>query len=250
VPNRIVKESICTSDTIDQLTWFEEAFFYRLIVNCDDHGRMDARPAILKARMFPLKSAKAVSEEDIKRTLNRLSGIELIMLYECSGRPYLQLITWENHQQIRAKKSKYPAYDSTCNQMISDDIKCPRNPIQSNPIQSNPIQSESNLCENLFNSFWDAYPRKTAKVKALKAWQKISPNEELLNTILSALSSQKESEEWRRDDGRYIPYPASWLNGRRWEDEVDEPEQPKQKKYRIIERDGQIYSVEVKDAGT
>ena len=54
--NRIIKESICASDTIDQLTYFEEVFFYRLIVNCDDYGRFDARLPILKARLFPLKS--------------------------------------------------------------------------------------------------------------------------------------------------------------------------------------------------
>ena len=49
MPNRIIKESICTSDTIDQLSPEEEIFFYRLIVNCDDYGRMDARPQILRA---------------------------------------------------------------------------------------------------------------------------------------------------------------------------------------------------------
>ena len=66
MPNRILKESICTSDTIDQLSWFEEVFFYRLIVNCDDYGRMDARPAILKARLFPLKS---VTEKQVEASL-------------------------------------------------------------------------------------------------------------------------------------------------------------------------------------
>ena len=133
IPNRIIKESICTSDTIDQLSWFEETFFYRLIVNCDDYGRFDARPPILKARLFPLKN---VTEKQVSDALSKLSTVGIVTVYEYDGRPYLQLVTWDNHQQIRAKRSKYPAYDETCNQMISDDIKCPRNPIQSNPIQS------------------------------------------------------------------------------------------------------------------
>ena len=55
MPNRILKESICTSDQIDALTWFDEVVWYRLIVNCDDYGRMDGRPAVLKSRLFPLK---------------------------------------------------------------------------------------------------------------------------------------------------------------------------------------------------
>ncbi len=131
MPNRILKESICTSDNLNELKWFDECFFYRLLVNCDDYGRMDARPPILKARLFPLKD---VTNDAMEKALNALRAAGLIDLYEVSGRPILQLRTWERHQQIRAKKSKYPAKtasDSTCNQMISNDIKCPRNPIQS-----------------------------------------------------------------------------------------------------------------------
>ena len=141
MPNRIIKESICTSDTIDQLTWFEEVFFYRLIVNCDDYGRFDARLPILKARLFPLKS---VTEKQISDALNKLSTVGIVTMYEHDGRPYLQLVTWDKHQQIRAKKSKYPAPEEACNQMISDDIKCPRNPIQSEYVS----KSESNTNTN------------------------------------------------------------------------------------------------------
>ena len=65
MPNRILKESICTSGSIDDLSWFEEVLFYRLIVNCDDYGRFDGRTAIIKNRLFPLKenlTVKTVSE--------------------------------------------------------------------------------------------------------------------------------------------------------------------------------------------
>jgi len=115
MPNRIIKESICTSDTIDQLSWFEEVFFYRLLVNCDDYGRMDARPAILKARLFPLKS---VTEKQISDALYKLSTVGIVALYEYDGRPYLQLVTWEKHQQIRSRKAKYP--------LPPEDIPCKR----------------------------------------------------------------------------------------------------------------------------
>ena len=105
MPNRILKESICTSDTIDRLSWFEEVFFYRLIVNCDDYGRMDARPAILKARLFPLKS---VTEKQVSAAIQSLKEAGVIATYTHNGRPYLQLLTWDKHQQVRTRKSKYP----------------------------------------------------------------------------------------------------------------------------------------------
>lgn len=126
MPNRIIKESICTSDTIDRLSWFDEVVFYRLIVNCDDFGRFDGRGEIIKSRLFPLKEGK-LTVKSVVESVNRLATVGLVIPYECDGRPYLQLATWDKHQQKRAKNSKYPAFDETCNHLISDDCGCPRN---------------------------------------------------------------------------------------------------------------------------
>lgn len=124
MPNRLIKESICTSDNLDRLSWFEEAFFFRLIVNCDDFGRMDARPAIIRSRLFPLKT---VTDAQIDKALQSLRSADMIDIYEVDGRSFLQMRTWEKHQCVRAKKSKYPApdeslqaYDSKCMQMHAD----------------------------------------------------------------------------------------------------------------------------------
>lgn len=105
MPNRIIKESVCSSDAIDNLSWMQEVFFYRLIVSCDDFGRMDARLPMLKAKLFPLKS---VTESQIGDCLAKLSKEGLVFLYEYDGKPYLQLLSWERHQSIRNKRSKYP----------------------------------------------------------------------------------------------------------------------------------------------
>lgn len=129
MPNRILKESICTSESINQLSDFEENLFYKLIVNCDDYGRFDGRPAIIKARCYPLR--ERLTLKIIESALLQLASIGCIELYEVDGKSYLCLPSWEVHQQVRAKKSKFPAPDSNGYQMISDDCKCPRNPIQS-----------------------------------------------------------------------------------------------------------------------
>ena len=141
MPNRILKESICTSENVDQLTAFQETVFYRLIVTCDDYGRMDARPKLLSSKLFPLKDIRAAQIED---ALRALTSAELVTLYTVDGKPFLQMKTWDRHQQVRAKKSKYPSPESgtqadasICNQMISGAGKCPRNPIQSES-ESNP----------------------------------------------------------------------------------------------------------------
>ena len=78
-------------------------------------------------------------------------------------------------------------------------------------------------CANeLFDRFWQAYPKKRDKVRARKAWDKLKPDLALCRVMSKALAIQKKSKEWKKDGGEFIPYPATWLNGRRWEDEVSE----------------------------
>jgi phage replication O-like protein O len=77
-------------------------------------------------------------------------------------------------------------------------------------------------CPENFEPFYKAYPNKKARSAAEKAWAKLNPSPELIQTILNALENQKRSEDWQKEGGKYIPYPGTWINGRRWEDEVKE----------------------------
>lgn len=70
-----------------------------------------------------------------------------------------------------------------------------------------------------FDEFYAAYPRKRARKEAMKAWATISIEDR--HKILPAIRSQKMSEDWRKDGGKFIPYPASWLRGERWDDELE-----------------------------
>jgi hypothetical protein len=70
-----------------------------------------------------------------------------------------------------------------------------------------------------FERFWKAYPRHVGKAKAEAAWTRLDVTSSLLDAMLRALAWQTASEAWTRDDGKFIPHPATWLNGRRWEDE-------------------------------
>ena len=70
-----------------------------------------------------------------------------------------------------------------------------------------------------FEDFWKLYPKKKGKESAKKAWEKLNPSDELVETILSAVQRQMSSNDWTKDGGQFIPYPATWLNGHRWEDE-------------------------------
>lgn len=80
----------------------------------------------------------------------------------------------------------------------------------------------TNENERRFAAFWEIYPRKVGKDAARKAFEKISPDDALLLTISSALERHKQSKQWTTDGGQFIPHPSTWLNQKRWEDELPE----------------------------
>lgn len=148
MPNRILKESICTSESIDELSWFEEVLFYRLIVNCDDYGRFDGRPAVIKSRLFPLK--ENLTAATVEGAIHRLANAGLVTLYVFEGRPYLYLPGWDHHQNVRAKKSKYPEpvkMNTADMQQNTDAITC--NHLYADVCKSNQEKSSENSSEQM-----------------------------------------------------------------------------------------------------
>jgi hypothetical protein len=84
---------------------------------------------------------------------------------------------------------------------------------------NNHLEQEPALsATDAFDRFWQSYPKKTDKKKARQAWKKLKPDAAFQTRILAAIEAQRQSSQWQ--DPRFIPHPSTWLNGRRWEDEV------------------------------
>ena len=79
-----------------------------------------------------------------------------------------------------------------------------------------------NIQEKRFKEFWSAYPKKVGKKAAQSSWNKIKPDTELFDKIMAAIGRARETEQWQRENGRFIPNPATWLNQGRWDDEYEE----------------------------
>lgn len=141
MPNRIIKESAFTSDKIAALSDFEFRLWVGLITQADDAGRGDARPAIIKGRVFALRERTAV--KDIENALLALAAHGCVSLYTVDGKPYYEFPHWAAHQRVRDAKPKYPgSEDSDISPQFAAD--CGEAPRVAALIQSNPIQSESN----------------------------------------------------------------------------------------------------------
>ena len=87
-------------------------------------------------------------------------------------------------------------------------------------------EKKKDLCPNSsdFDVFWNSYPKKVGKKKALQSWTK-AKDRPSIEIVLKSLEAQKKSDQWSKDGGQYIPHPATWLNQGRWDDEIKTPEE-------------------------
>ena len=237
MPNRIIKESICTSEDVAKLSMGAEILFYHLMVKADDFGVYFGNEQIIKNTCFPLKSSE-IKLKQVESWLNELVNAGLLFAYIAEdGKKYVQFTKWSKHQQIRAKKSKYQLFDSTCNQLISDDGNSCRNPIQSNPIE---IQSESaqsaDEIESCFLALWDLYPKKEGKSSVSKK-AKVAIYKAGFDVVAAAIENYNAQIQRENRDMQYVKNGSTFFNGA-WKDYLESstpsetlPQAPRRKSY-------------------
>lgn len=212
--NRISKSNkiaSLSSDTVRLLyTW--------LLSHLDINGNFYADPVMVNNLVF---TRLGHSVKTISSALDELANIGLVIRYQINGETYL------NYPDFFEKQPKLLPYREgvsdipilTQESLMSNSCVTSHNIIESNIIQSNITKHK--FSEPGFDEFWKAYPRKVNKKEAQSVWSKaVIPS---LDIILTAVEKQKQSDQWLKDDGKFIPYPSSWLNKERWNDEGKEP---------------------------
>lgn len=121
-------------------------------------------------------------------------------------------------------KGDLPRQSTTLTQMVNDvDLggkrRLHKQDVVKQDSKKQEVNDSSSTIEQRFDLFWQAYPRRTGKQAALKIWQRIGPDDELTARMIEAVGVQKKSRDWQKDGGQYIPYPATWLNQGRWDDD-------------------------------
>lgn len=233
MPTRFIKDSCRSSRNLDRLSDFEERLFWRMLTTADDHGRFMADLELVRANCFPYKT---LSLEKVKEALNGLESHGLITLYTVGDRQYGEFVTFQKHQGAPRSKSRHPEkpIDNNMNELdgslhagvsSSLQMQTPRAELASAPNTNTNLNSSSLSSSSLnspdpeFEQFWIDYPRKVGKKAARRAWGK-ARDKPPLDAILAALRVQRESEQWQKDGGQYIPHPATWLNEGRWADQL------------------------------
>lgn len=166
-----------------------------------------------------------LSTQQTRTALERLKSTDKITVKTTNKFSIITLIEYDcdfeyNSQNNSLSTGKQLTTQQTNNEptILQEEIKEIRN--QENALTRADEPREPSALEKRFLDFWAAYPKKIAKGAALKVWKRIKPDKELTEKMSAAIQTQKTSEQWTREGGRYIPNPATWLNGGRWEDEV------------------------------
>lgn len=180
-----------------------------LLNHADDEGYFSANPKLIEADVFPLRELSG----SVPVMLEELRSIGYIKVFLGSdGKRYGQVVNFEKHQVIN-KKSPSKIKD-LCEEQ--DDSGIPTVVLPSGKERKGKEQGKRDDAQ--FDAFWKAYPKKTAKDDARKAFDKRKPDAEMLAQMLTALAMQTGSAAWTKDGGQFIPNPATWLNGGRWQD--------------------------------
>lgn len=126
----------------------------------------------------------------------------------------------KNQRQAKWRQSRGAnVVDISSNRVDAPPSTSPSTRVRVDKRKSNTPKAPKGAETTAFKAFFDAYPKKDAKTKALEAFEKLNPDEALLAQMLAAIATQAQSEQWRKDGGQFIPMPASWLNGKRWLDQ-------------------------------
>lgn len=198
--------------------------FWRLITVADDYGRFEAEIPLLASSCFPLRNGK-VKIDAVGKWFAELC-VDHVQLFSFKEKTFGYFVNWEESQgKPRADKSKFP------DPMHADARRCMHvhaDSLVSESVSESDLRIRSSISEvrslapassRGFEKFWGVYPKKRSKGDAEKAWNAMKPNEQLQDRIFDALERAKTSAQWQKDGGQFIPYPATWLRAKGWEDE-------------------------------
>ncbi len=231
--SRNIKPAFFLNDEIADLQPLARLLFIGLWTVADYKGRMEYRPKRIKAEILPYDDC------DVAALLEDLAQAQFITIYNVEEKHYVAIANFAKHQhphpnEVRKGSSipdhpqcatETPAPKGTANnrdQSRQDNDSSITD--QADSLLLIPSITPKGVCANdaqeRFDDFWLEYPRKKDKAKAKAKWKskKLDGKAEM---ILEDVRNRKINDhDWLKGGGEFIPYPSTYLNGERWEDEI------------------------------
>ena len=212
---RMFDKRITDSDKFTDLPNSSKALYFMAGMNADDRGFFQPRR---------LQKMNGFTDDDFKVLIAKRYFIPfesgVMVITDWNKNNYLdknRITETEYIDELKMLRLINEKYEFTGACLTSVKPKFNQNSIVENSIVENNI----NIYTQNFEKFWKAYPKKKDKDKASKWFEKNKPSEEEFDYMMKQLERFKDTTEWKEAGGKYIPYPTSWLNAKRWEDEFE-----------------------------
>ncbi len=199
--------------------------YFHLGINADDDGIVEA---------YNVLQTVGATEDDLKILVAK----ELVQVLNEDLVTYI--VDWTENNKLRADRKIDSIYKELLlkinpdAKLLESRERADRTSINNGTSNGQPmdrigkdrlgkdsiVQNNINIHEQNFEIFWSKYPKKVSKEKARKAFFKINFSDVVFSEVLKALDKFINSNDWKKDNGQFIPYPATWLNQKRWEDET------------------------------
>ena len=210
---RSVKPEFFKHDVLGAYSCAHRLLFIGLWCMADCAGRLEHRPARIKVEVLPY------DDVDISMLLSDLEKSGFIVVYSVDDQSFIEIPSFLRHQRITGKESeassRFPGIQKKKPGKQRGNIG------ETTGKQPDSLETEGRRKGNgdeEFCRFWNAYPKKKSKETAIAAFKKVSVPIEVL---LSSIERFKADPDWIKNDGQFIPHPATWLNQKRWEDELE-----------------------------
>jgi hypothetical protein len=246
---RTIKPELPQSQSLGRCSREARFLFVLLMTLADDEGRLRAAPAMLMRALFPYDDDLTPAEVD--GWMAELDGVGCVNRYTVGGNDYAEICKWSEHQKInRPSPGRYPAPDGAAAPTLTEDSVSDHGALTEDSVsphcgisdpdpfldpipdpdpvphggerQPSPEDPEApppkpDPLEG-FGEFWDAFAKKVDRPAAERAWRKLKPKPELVATIVARARAYVRTTP----DKGFRRNPATWLNGRGWEDELIE----------------------------
>lgn len=218
---RMFSLAVTDTDAFQDMPTSSQALYFHLGLHGDDDGFVGS----------PKKIARAAgcNDDDLRLLVAKGfiipfdTGIVVIRDWKINN----TLKNDRYHETLYRDEKALLILDETNRYRLGNSLEPSRNQLGTNPEPEHNLTQHNITKQNMdstakpssvFEMFWKAYPKKKNKIDAQKAFSKIKVP---LQTLLDAIERQKQSDQWKKNSGQFIPYPATWLNRGAWEDEPD-----------------------------
>lgn len=153
--------------------------------------------------------AKDVSIQNVRTALLKLEKWQFLTSKSTKGGRLITIINWDSYQQVQ--QSDQQSLQQRANKELTT-IKKGKNE-----------KKNTSRYTDEFEQFWQAYPRKVGKGAAFKVWKRLNGIRPKIDELVQIIEQHKKTEQWRRNNGQFVPHPQTWLNQERWNDEINAP---------------------------